>query len=1053
MLFRSEESPRKNIEIKSIKKDGELCWINIYADVIDYDETKAIICTGYDITNRKNTEESLVKSEREKDAILKGLKDIFVKYLDTNLNILWSNVHSINNEEIKNKELIGQKCYTALYNRTQPCDNCSAMKSIINKKITEEELIADNGRVYLIRSNPVLNDNNEIIAIVQIEIDITQRKQNELEIVESKNQLKSILSEMNDVLWSIDAQTGKTLLINNVAENIFGLRLEDFYTKENLWKDLIHPEDYEIALAAFEDLNTRKRVEGHYRIIKPDGELRWLYKRITAIRDDNGKPIRFDCLISDITDSKNLQIAIKESEERYKSLFNEVIDAVLIGNPESGNILDCNAAATELWGYSRNELIGMHQSKLHPIDELIDGFTESFKQHLTFREGEIIEDKIITKEGIIKDVTIKSKTFVYKGMRYIFGMFRDVTERKQVLDELNLKAALLDSANDSIVLLDFKGDFVYFNETMYKNLGYTKEEFLKLQLSNVDAPEYNKLAQARMYELKRNLKSKFETVHLTKSGERRNVEVNARKILHQGQEYILSTIRDITDRKKMEAFLRQNEENFRKVFETAPFPLAITRMTDSLLITGNNALFEMFEIPENSRVSFNTINYYANPQDRRKNLETLKKNGFVDSVEVEFKTHTGKMIWAILSIFPLMYNRESALLTGMTNITERKQIEIELKQAKESAELANKAKSEFLANMSHEIRTPMNGIIGMTELALLTNLSKEQNDYLEVVKNSALNLLDMINDVLDFSKIEAGNLKLDEVEFDLLDLLEKTIKALYPKILDKDLELILDIKNELPEIIIGDPVRIRQIMINVLDNAIKFTESGYVCLSMSSSIESPDKINIKIHVEDTGIGIPKEKFGIIFDGFMQVDYSTTKKYGGTGLGLAISKQLAEMMNGSIGVVSEIDKGSIFSIELNLKVKSEKFSQRFSKFDCNPQIEILVVGDIQKSNQVLFNTLTYWDLKAYSITYDEYELKKLKSEEPLHNKFKITLLNTNNKVNEFDFLEKLNQYYDIQKNSIIISYNKIDDAKLKKYKENHFNYLIQKPIIKDRKSVV
>jgi len=466
---------------------------------------------------------------------------------------------------------------------------------------------------------------------------------------------------------------------------------------------------------------------------------------------------------------------------------------------------------------------------------------------------------------------------------------------------------------------------------------------------------------------------------LRRDGSQVSIMTSVQPIRIQGREKLLETFVDITDRRRAEEAIRQSRELLTTILDAIPVPV-FYKDSQGVYLGCNTAFAQFLGMPKEAVVGRTAFDVAPRDLARRyhdADLDLMAK-GKRQIYEAEVVHVDGSRRQIMFHKAPFFSAGGSllGLVGAMLDITDRKRAEEELlhtnRQLEEAtgrandmaarAELASAAKSDFLANMSHEIRTPMNGVIGITGLLLDTDLSDEQRRYAEMVRVCAESLLGLINDILDFSKIEAGKLDLEHLDFDLHNLLDDFAATMALRAHDKGLELLCFTAPEVPALLRGDPGRLRQILTNLTGNAIKFTPAGEVVIRVALASATEGDALLRFSVHDTGIGIPQDKIGLLFDKFSQVDASTTRQYGGTGLGLAISRQLAEMMGGEVGVVSQQGRGSEFWFTARLSRQPGRALAAVPPAADLRGLRVLIVDDNATGREILSTRMSSWSMR-------------------------------------------------------------------------------------------
>ena len=534
------------------------------------------------------------------------------------------------------------------------------------------------------------------------------------------------------------------------------------------------------------------------------------------------------------------------------------------------------------------------------------------------------------------------------------------------------QAALLDIANDAIYVRDLDGYITYWNKGAEQAYGWTADEALGRRAVELlcKEPSAYQAAEAALL-----LNGAWQGEMPRRTSADRDIVMAVRWTLvrdaHGRAKSILAINTDITEQKMaVEALAelsRRTERRERILTSTLSFisDFAYIYDRDGRFLFVNQPLLDLWGITLEEAVGKNFFDL-GYPRDLAEQLQRQIQEVFETKVglsgETPYTSPTG-LAGYYEYIFSPAFARDGRVefVAGTTrDITERRRIEVELRAAKEAAEAANEAKGEFLANMSHEIRTPMNGVIGMTDLMLDSEITSEQRENLGIIKSSGNALMAVINDILDFSKIEAGKLELDPIDFNFRDAIGDTANAVALRAHQKGLELIVDIDAAVPPTLRGDPGRLRQILLNLLGNAIKFTDRGEVVLRVTSTA-APLGVVLHFSLRDTGIGIPLDRQRSIFAAFTQADGSTTRKYGGTGLGLSISSKLVQLMGGRISVESEVGTGSTFNFTASFAVGDARAAVAVIPYVDVRDVAVLIVDDNETNRHLLEGMLLGWHM--------------------------------------------------------------------------------------------
>ena len=724
------------------------------------------------------------------------------------LNRAHENQTGLKTEEVKGKtpkEVLGETMGTEVEANYRRCiEDGDSIEY-------EEEIDFPSGKkVYHTTLTPVFRQ-GRVAQIVGSGRDITERKKAEKRLKKFKKRFKMATSSAGVGVWELNLKTDDLYWSEEMYE-LYGIKKDEVENKYMTWVNNLHPEDRKKAKQNLERSVAKKTdFEQDFRVVCSEGDVRYIRGFGRVFLGENEETEYMLGVNYDITRQKEFEKQLKAQKKSFRKVINTVPDSIFIKDSQ-GRYQLANKELEKLFNKPSKKILGKTDLQLSPTARESEDFAEDDQKVLQGEEKNISEEKITDGQGNIHWFQTKKVPITFQGEKCVLGIARDITRRREI--EQRYQTIFKEAPYGILVIDPVEKNAIDFNQAVCEMLGYTREEFKKIDINDYEVNEQPEETKERINRMINGSREVFETKHKTKSGKIIDVKVFAKVVKFNNEQYILAMFQNITEAKEAKRKLNK-------------------------------------------------------------------------------------------------YTKE----------IERKNIELE--QARDEALQASRAKSEFLATMSHEIRTPMNSIIGMSELLQETDLNAEQENYLEILENAGESLLALINDVLDLSKIEADQIVMEKIEFSLEEVINNVTELVSFKAYEKGLDLASRIAPEVPTELYGDPSRLRQILLNLMSNAVKFTSEGEVVLEVKlnqeQEVKDQDSVNLLFSVRDTGIGISPEKQEQIFESFSQADASNTREYGGTGLGLTISKKLVNLMDGEIGVDSTLGQGSMFYFKLELPV--------------------------------------------------------------------------------------------------------------------------------------
>ncbi len=967
-----------------LRKDGKeriIAWHNALLKDADGNIIGSL-SSGNDITEQKQIEQELRDSEEKYRDILENITD---SYLEVDLE---GNFKSFNQAfckmlRCKKEELIGK-------NNLEFMDKKNAEKIF---KIFHDIYMTGNPAIdvtwdfiridgTIIHSEAsislIVDKKNKPVGFSGFGRDITDRKKSEAILKQTKEEWEQTFDSVEDLIMIID-NNHRIVRANKPMANRVGMSTEEMIGQTCY--DIVHGTGKPLEVCP----HSRLLKDHHFHSVEVyeerlNGDF---IVTVSPIISSQGGLQGSVHVAHDITKRKKAEEILAQNEKRFRDISLSMADWIWEVDAEGKYVFSAGNSKKVL-GYETDELMGKTPFDFMPEEEALK--VKPIFMEIVMKKQPIVDLKNWNqrKNGsrvclLTNGVPILDDDGELTGYR---GIDKDITKELEIEEKLKQSLKTTEKIIDNIpigMMIVGKNKVIQrINKAALAITGYDSREELVGYSCHKSICSANK-GECPITDLKQMMDQSEKTI-IRKDGQPVPVYKTALPLEIDGQDVIIEAFMDITPLKKAENALRESKDRLRTVMETIVDPVVV--YDDQGKVTYLNPAFTNVFGWSSDELLGNRIDFVPDEEisETQKAISGVLKGEGLSGFETKRRTKSGSMIAVRIGAAIILdtHGKPNGIVVNFQDITQEKQSQDELNQMNQElekaiehanmmahkAEIANIAKSEFLANMSHEIRTPLNGVIGMTGLLLDTKLTNDQQHYVNTVQSSGESLLTVINDILDFSKIEAGKLEMETIDFDLRSLLDNFASMMSMRVQEKDLEFLCAAAPDVPALLKGDPGRLRQILTNLVGNAVKFTAKGEISVRAYLKKETHKDVLVLFSIKDTGIGIAEEKYDLLFQSFSQADTSTTREFGGTGLGLTISKKMCEMMGGEIGVTSEVGKGSEFWFTACFKKQAEQIHPVLPVQTPDMKgLHILVVDDNETNREILLGQLGSWGCRV------------------------------------------------------------------------------------------